>query len=88
MDNVRENIVERKFQTYPEEIQRKLRYLRQLIIDVASVTPDIGDLEETLKWGKPSYLTKGGSTVRLGWKESRPEYYAIYFNCNTKLVDT
>lgn len=63
-------------------------FLRQLIINVASETPDIGDLEETLKWGEPSYLVKGGSTVRIGWKEFRPAYYALYFNCNTKLVDT
>lgn len=63
-------------------------FLRQLIIEVASDTPGIGELEETLKWGEPSYLAKGGSTVRIGWKESRPAYYAMYFNCNTKLVDT
>ena len=62
--------------------------LRELIFDVAEGNPDIGDLQETLKWGEPSYLADEGSTVRIGWKESRPEYYAIYFNCNTKLVDT
>ena len=63
-------------------------YLRQLIIDVASDIPGSGDLEETLKWGEPSYLAKAGSTVRIDWKESSPEHYAMYFNCNTKLVDT
>ena len=84
---MKENVV-RKFQTYPEEIRRKLMYLRELILDVASEAPDIGDLEETLKWGEPSYLAARGSTVRIGWKESSPEYYAMYFNCNTKLVDT
>lgn len=77
-----------KFKSYPEEIRRKLMQLRLLVIDVASSSPDIGELEETLKWGEPSYLAKGGSTVRIGWKESNPDYYAVYFNCNTKLVDT
>ncbi len=62
--------------------------LRQLILDVAADTPGVGDVEETLKWGEPSYLVECGSTVRIGWKASRPEYYAVYFNCNTKLVDT
>ncbi|MGI9205689.1 MAG: DUF1801 domain-containing protein [Woeseiaceae bacterium] len=66
----------------------KLIYLRKLILDVASDTPDIGELEETLKWNEPSYLAEGGSTVRIGWKKSSPEFYAMYFNCNTKLVDT
>ncbi len=45
-------------------------------------------MEEALKWGEPSFLTKGGSTIRIDWKERTPEYYYIYFNCNTKLVET
>lgn len=49
-----------------------------------------GALEETLKWGEPAYVTpsKSGSTIRLGWKDSRPGEYAIYFNCQTNLVET
>ena len=62
--------------------------LRKLIFDVASKNKEIGEIEETLKWGEPSYLTEGGSTVRIDWKESSPEQYAMYFNCNTKLVST
>ena len=88
MESVDNPNVAKTFQSYPRNIRRKLMYLRQLIFDVASGTSDIGKVEETLKWGEPSYLVKGGSTVRIGWKESRPEYYAMYFNCNTKLVDT
>ena len=88
MDSIENLSVARKFQSYPEDFRRKLMHLRQLILDVASVTADIGDLEETLKWGEPSYLAQGGSTVRIDWKESNPEFYAMYFNCNTKLVDT
>lgn len=88
MDNVKNPHVARKYQSYPEDMRQKLMFLRQLIVGVASETRDIGDLEETLKWGEPSYLVKGGSTVRIGWKKSRPSYYAMYFNCNTKLVDT
>ena len=88
MESVDNPNVAKIFQSYPRNIRRKLMYLRQLIFDVASGTSDIGKVEETLKWGEPSYLVKGGSTVRIGWKESRPEYYAMYFNCNTKLVDT
>lgn len=46
------------------------------------------EIEETLKWGEPSYLTKNGSTIRIGWKKKNPEQYAMYFHCKTKLVDT
>ena len=88
MDNIKNPKVLKKFQSYPKDIRRKLMQLRQLIFDVVSESDDIGELEETLKWDEPSYLTDGGSTVRIDWKESRPEDYAMYFNCNTKLVAT
>ncbi len=88
MDNIKNPAVAKVFRSYPEGIRQKLMHLRQLIIDVASETSSIGDLDETLKWGEPSYLAKEGSTVRLAWKESKPAYYGVYFNCNTKLVDT
>ncbi|MFK8014992.1 MAG: DUF1801 domain-containing protein [Gammaproteobacteria bacterium] len=88
MKHTQSKEVAQVFAAYPEKIRKKLRHLRQLILDVASENEGIGELEETLKWGEPSYLVKGGSTVRLGWKKSKPDVYAIYFNCNTKLVDT
>ncbi len=57
-------------------------------LDTAAELVGVKDLEETLKWGEPSYLTKGGSALRMDWKEKAPEQYAIYFNCNTSLVAT
>ena len=65
--------------------------LRSLIFKTAAATPGVGELQETLKWGEPAYLTatsKSGSTLRLGWKKTTPQQYAIYFNCQTDLVDT
>jgi hypothetical protein len=88
MSGVKNPDVARKLQSYPKQIRGRLKHLRELILDVAAGDPEIGELEETLKWGEPSYLAKQGSTVRIGWKESRPDCYAMYFNCNTKLVDT
>lgn len=61
--------------------------IREMILAEAKEN-GLGEVEETLKWGEPSYLVKGGSTVRYDWKEKSPDQYAIYFNCNTKLVDT
>ena len=63
-------------------------FLRQLVLDTALETQEVTKIEETLKWGEPSYLTKSGSTIRMDWKESKPDQYALYFNCKTKLVDT
>ncbi|GJQ61386.1 MAG: hypothetical protein SCALA702_04390 [Melioribacteraceae bacterium] len=80
--------VEDVIKRYPENIQEKLYNLRRLIIESAKETDGINSLEETLKWGEPSFLTKTGSTIRIDWKEKNPEYYAIYFKCTSKLVIT
>lgn len=80
--------VDSKFQEYPKEIESKLNYLRSLIIETATENDGIVEIEETLKWGEPSYLTKHGSTLRMDWKEKSPEQYAIYFKCTSKLVPT
>ena len=69
-------------------MREKLMFLRKLVIETAEETDGVKSLEETLKWGEPSYLTKGGSTIRMDWKKSKPDQYAMYFNCKTKLVDT
>ena len=88
MTSIENPDVARVFDRYPEPMRKKLLHLRQIILDTASETEGVNELEETLKWGEPSYLTEGGSTVRIGWKKRAPEQYAIYFNCNTSLVDT
>ena len=76
------------FHAYPTSVRRQLLQLRQLVLDVADSHEAIGGVEETLKWAQPSYLVKGGSTIRLGVQKSSPERLAMYFNCNTKLIDT
>ena len=45
------------FDSYPENIKSKLMFLRQLLYDTAASIEYIGELEEMLKWGEPSYLT-------------------------------
>jgi hypothetical protein len=77
------------FGSYPERIRSKLMFLRQLIYETAASIEEIGKLEETLKWGEPSYLTpksKSGSTIRIAWKESYGERYSIFFKCTANLV--
>ncbi|HUG22642.1 DUF1801 domain-containing protein [Piscinibacter sp.] len=79
------------FEGYPPGMRRKLLALRKLIFETAASTEGVGELEETLKWGEPAYLTsqtKSGSTLRIGWKKSTPSQYAMYFHCQTNLVET
>ena len=79
------------FDRYPERMREKLLFLRRLIIETAATTDGVGGLEETLKWGEPSYLTpqtKSGSTVRIDWKKKKEDEYAMYFKCTTTLVES
>ena len=79
------------FNGYPPLVRRRLLVLRRLIFKTAAATAGVGRIEETLKWGEPAYLTsqsKSGSTIRLGWKKSSPTQYAMYFHCQTNLVET
>ena len=54
-------------------------------------TAGVGPLSETLKWGQPAYLTAesgSGTTVRIDRLKNRDDGYAIYFHCQSGLVDT
>ena len=83
--------VDAVFSAYPKPIRTKLLSLRRLIFDTAGTTEGVGRLEETLKWGQPSYLTpetKSGSTIRIDQVKSTAGQYAVYFHCQTDLVAT
>lgn len=80
--------VQARFDNYPPDIKAKMDRLRKLIIEVAEETEGVDLLEETLKWGEPSYITKNGSTLRIDWKPKSPDQYAMYFQCTSQLVPT
>ena len=76
------------FDRYPNALRQKLLALRKLILTTAAHMREVGDIEETLKWGEPSYLAKGGSTIRINARTDQADQYAMYFHCKTRLVDT
>lgn len=83
--------VEAVFAGYPHPVKSRLLALRRLIFDTADATEGVGTLEETLKWGQPSYLTsesRSGSTIRIDQVKPEPGRYAVYFHCQTDLVET
>ena len=87
----RGSAVDALFADYPAPVKSKLLALRRLIFDTAKATKGVGALEEALKWGQPSYLTpesKSGSTIRIDQVKASPGQYAIYFHCQTDLVET
>ena len=79
------------FDSYPKPVKAKLLALRRLILVTARTTKGVGAIEEALKWGQPSYLTtesKSGSTIRIDQVKAVPGQYAVYFHCQTNLVET
>ena len=79
------------FDSYPRDVKAKLLSLRRLIFDVARETPGVGEIHEALRWGQPSYLTPesgSGSTIRLDCLKDNPAKFAMYFHCQSGLVET
>lgn len=75
------------FDDYADDVRPMLLILRDLILDTAHETPAAGEIEETLKWGQPSYLTpqtKSGSTIRIA--PTKQGGVAIYTHCQTTLM--
>ncbi|MGI9487155.1 MAG: DUF1801 domain-containing protein [Geminicoccaceae bacterium] len=65
--------------------------LRDLILEVAASTPGVGPLEETLKWGQPSFLTsvsKSGTTIRIDQLSKTDDRPALFVSCQTDLIAT
>ncbi|NHF73525.1 DUF1801 domain-containing protein [Paracoccus xiamenensis] len=79
--------VEAAFTGFPEAARSGLLQLRRLIFDTANSIPQVGRIEETLKWGQPAYLTpetKSGSTIRLGLPKTGG--FAVYAHCQTTII--
>jgi hypothetical protein len=78
------------FSTYPKPVRGRLLALRKMIFDVGERTPGVGELEESLHWGQPSYLTPetgSGSTIRIDHIRNEPDKCALYFICTPGLVE-
>lgn len=68
----------------------RLFELRELIFDVGAKIDGVGEIDECLKWGQPSYLTnetKSGTTIRIDASNKNGGDFAIYVNCKTSLID-
>ena len=80
--------VKRAFEALPSSHKTHAYQLRDLVWQVADGM-DLGcEFVETLKWGVPSYLPdkpRVGSTLRIGQFDE--EHIALYFNCQTMLVE-
>lgn len=77
------------FERAPVAVRKKLLLLRTMILAVASKTPGVGRLDETIKWDAPSYLTsetQSGTTIRIGRIKSDEELFGIFVHCQSNVV--
>ncbi len=84
-----EPAVKAVFEAYPQMLQQPLRRLRALILDTASSLPEIGPVEETLKWGQPAYRPRRprtGTTLRIDALKGSPDGYALFIHCQSRLA--
>lgn len=88
MEKIENSEVATAYDALPADMREKLLNLRQLVLAAAGDSDEIGPVEETLKWGEPSYVAKKGSTVRLAVHSKVADRYGLYFNCQTRLVET
>ena len=50
---------------------------------------DVGALDETLKWGQPSWRPskpRTGSTLRMDWTPKFPDRLSLFVDCKTDLA--
>ena len=75
------------FGAFPDPVRDQLLQARALIFDVVASHPELGHVEETLKWGQPSYnlpASKSGTPIRLGLTKSGSA--AVFTHCQTKVM--
>lgn len=80
--------VKAKYKSFAPETRPKLLALRELAFRTAKnlgLPPPL----ESLKWGQPSFSVQGrlGSTFRLDEVRNGNGKYALYFLCQTSLVE-
>ena len=78
------------FDAYEADLRQQLLAIRAMILDVAAAIPSVGPLEETLKWGQPSFLTsssKSGTTLRIDRLSKSDQRPALFVSCQTDLID-
>lgn len=54
-----DEVVKNRFEEYPGKVRLRLEELRTLILKLASDL-ELGEVEESLKWGEHSYSVKTG----------------------------
>lgn len=86
----RDKAVKAAYQSMPPPQRQLALQLREIVFNTAAQIPAVGPLNEVLRWQQPSYLTSktgSGSTVRIDAVKGSKSEIALYFHCQTGLLD-
>jgi hypothetical protein len=73
---------------YSLKAQKLLTHLRKLVHKTAGDLLEVGEITEVLRWNQFSFLTeKSGSTFRIDGKRNDANVVAMYFHCQSGLID-
>jgi len=74
------------FQSFDANTRGPLEVARKIILETASELDQIDQMDESLKWGQPSYAPtpKTGTPIRLGVTKSGEP--TLFVHCQTTLV--
>jgi hypothetical protein len=76
------------FDAAPSDARQGMLVLRAMILAQAALLPQIGRIEEALRWGQPAYLTPdtgAGCSLRIG--PVRDGGFGLFVHCRTTLIE-
>ncbi len=73
------------FMRVPDPARSGMLYLRDKLYEIAKTIPATKGLDESLKWGQPSYVPKSGigTPLRLGQTD---EGFGLFVHCQTTVI--
>lgn len=82
------DLFKKAVQGYPTDVIETLLHLKGIIFEQAGLNKKIGDIEESLKWGQLSYVSKNrsGTPIRLGIEKKAPNSLGLYVHCSTTVI--
>ncbi|MGH1463908.1 MAG: DUF1801 domain-containing protein [Cognatishimia sp.] len=75
------------FDAFPDQTRPGLLKLRDLILTEAQNLPQIGQVQEVLRWGQPSFITpkvKAATPLRLGTHKASS--FALFAHCQSSVI--
>lgn len=78
------------FDNYSKGIKKSLLEVREIVLKTAAQNKEIGELDEVLRWGQPTFLTrktKSGTMIRIDQIKNEDHKIGIFFHCQSRVIE-